>query len=1210
MTKRTFRSQMTCLRLGFALVSLFAWGCETVDTNATAKRISTRTELIGGPSALGEVGDFILQNKYIRAIVQDKGFSRGFGVHGGSLIDIDRVRAADEGDSSGGRGFDQFGELFPIAFLQALVPERVEIVNDGSDGGEAQVRLFGSGGDFFSLTKALNQAILNSHELPEYELDALNATGLKGAPTVGYDVTYGLKPDTRYIRITVRMTNITDKRTACPDGWTCDSSTGVCDRDAGVSCGDTTCDESQHCVDGACTALPFCPQVLDIPSSAGELALNALGVEPSQFQAPLGMVTLFGAGNDVFAPGVGYGVRFALDDAYIAGADLPFPALPGLLTRGLVSTSRNGISYGLFSDPKSTTPNFVQNRTSCPGGWTCNFESQACERPEGEECGESTCKTTEQCKNDQCVDIPPCENLYERAYGRPVGPDSMLVPFLASAFTGVFYAQTPDRFEAGASIEYTTLFVVGDGDAASVMDVAYALQEKEVGLLTGRVTDGFTASPVAGASVLIYGAEDGPVNQFFTDETGRFKGSLPPGQYRARVQQTPLLSDPVPFELVAGESEFLLLAAPTPGRVAVTVRDKTGRLLPAKVTVVGITDADKAMLHPRQYLFDVHAGEHWRTTDLVPDDPETPETRQFIEASEYTDNGRVVIDLPPNRDWYLYMSRGIEYSVERVKVNVDVGQTKQVAIVLNREVETPGYIGADFHLHANPSLDSNLSLPDRVRSVVGEGVEVLVSTDHNFVTDYQPTITDLGLQNWANSMVGLELTTLESGHFNGYPLIRDVGATTKGAFEWSLQPPDTIFDTIRGMGELGPDQTIVQINHPRDTILGYFEQYGVDPLTGGLPEPPDCTLPLTDPTGCIIPPNGSAFRTAEGLSTFSYNFNAIEVLNASVAGRIHHARMPASLDGLADVPDELRNNPPEVGAILCDGDSIAHAGTADDWFNMLNLGHRYIGTGTSDSHDADDHPGAGRTFVYIGTDDPGEANSRTVIEGLQSRRAIMTTGPFLEMTINDEHMGSTVSSPGGEVTLKIKVQAASWVDVDEGIIWINGQEHSRFPIQLNEGRFRYVETIRLPKDSWVVAEVRGDKSMFPVYRPVDLPPVLIADAIASFADVLGFNEAALGDLQPKLIGQHKPVALTNPIWIDIDGDTDDDGAVFEAPGPRAGRCEGFQVVYEKHRYFPDEPIPSLIPQKPTVTTSFGLPRFKGDILDVRTVFEQFGRHAH
>ena len=57
----------------------------------------------------------------------------------------------------------------------------------------------------------------------------------------------------------------------------------------------------------------------------------------------------------------------------------------------------------------------------------------------------------------------------------------MLVPFLASAFTGLFYAQTPNEFEAGEHIEFTTYFVVGDGDAASVLDVAYTLQDKKTG---------------------------------------------------------------------------------------------------------------------------------------------------------------------------------------------------------------------------------------------------------------------------------------------------------------------------------------------------------------------------------------------------------------------------------------------------------------------------------------------------------------------------------------------------------------------------------------------------------------------------------------------------------------------------------------------------------------------------------------------------------
>ena len=76
-------------------------------------------------SALGEVGDFLLQNDHIRVVIQDKGFSRGFGIYVGSLIDVDLVRPTKPGTSAGGRGKDQFGELFPVAFLQALVPDSV-----------------------------------------------------------------------------------------------------------------------------------------------------------------------------------------------------------------------------------------------------------------------------------------------------------------------------------------------------------------------------------------------------------------------------------------------------------------------------------------------------------------------------------------------------------------------------------------------------------------------------------------------------------------------------------------------------------------------------------------------------------------------------------------------------------------------------------------------------------------------------------------------------------------------------------------------------------------------------------------------------------------------------------------------------------------------------------------------------------------------------
>ena len=43
---------------------------------------------------------------------------------------------------------------------------------------------------------------------------------------------------------------------------------------------------------------------------------------------------------------------------------------------------------------------------------------------------------------------------------------------------------------------------------------------------------------------------------------------------------------------------------------------------------------------------------------------------------------------------------------------------------------------ADFHVHAHWSPDSQISNRDRVTNMAAEGVEILVSTDHAFVTDY------------------------------------------------------------------------------------------------------------------------------------------------------------------------------------------------------------------------------------------------------------------------------------------------------------------------------------------------------------------------------------------------------------------------------------------------------------------------------------------
>ncbi len=1115
-------------------------GCSEATPESLARRVDTRTDLIGGPSALGEVGDFLLENDYIRVIVQDKGFSRGFGVYGGGLIDIDRQMATAPGDTEGGNGRDQFGELFPIAFLQALEPDTVEVVADGSDGGTAIVRVAGTGADFISLTKALNQAVLNSHELPPGLLDILDTDNLVGEPQIGYEVFYELAPEARHVRIRVRLTNLTE-------------------------------------------------EPLAIPSNPARTILSVLAptIDVDTFDAPLGFVLLFGAGNKVFSPGFGYDIRFSLDDIGVgAGAGLPFPALPGLLTNGLFTTS-DDISYGFFALPdapgEEPVLNFAANRVDGEG-----------------------------------------DNLYEEALGVDVEQDTMLVPFLASSFTGVFYAQTPRELPAGGSTEFSAYMAVGNGDVGSVMDTVLALRAERgdpqpLVELFGQVEDAQSTEALEGLSVVIY--RDGvPVNQYSTDAFGRFRGTMPAGQYTARVERDPVVSDHVPFELgEADGARFVRLAAPTPAWLTVRVRDDVGSPLPAKVTVVGTAPADVGGAPYRNTLFDVQVGQHWRTHDTIEDDPDDPMTRRYIETVEYTDAaGKVRLPIPPGVQFEVYISRGIEYSLSRTRVTGRAGEATSVVAQLERVVDTTGWISADFHLHAAPSLDSALDLGDRVRSVVGEGVEILTATDHNFITDYGPTLLEEGLEDWATSMIGLELTTLESGHFNGFPLVRDVGRITKGAFEWSLRPPDELFEELRALGRFGPDDTIVQVNHPRDTILGYFEQYDINALDGSINEGLCGFANLGD---CLAP-NGPAFRGEDGMSTFSDDFDAIEVLNGSVVDQLYHLRVPADVRGL-QIPELLRDNLPPPGTILCDatvddeagtiefGTDVAFPGALDDWFNLLNRGHRAVGTGTSDSHDADDHTGYARSFLKVDDDRPRAMTDRVIVDAFKSGNLLMTNGPFVEVEIAGGAMGGEVDVDTDEgATVNIQVQAAEWIDVDRGRIWVNGEVVETFAVQLVERRFEHRTTVPLARDSWVVVEVTGDGSMFPIVRPVDIPPLQLGTAFGAIAEPLGLGGSSFGALEPDLVGVFTPVAITNPVFVRVPGSDDKDG-VWDAPGPLVRCCDGDSLgVRVGEKACPPGPEKRALPIISDLPRSFGFPRVKGDIEDVRAIFEQFGRHQH
>ncbi len=1098
-------------------------GCQSADEpTANARQIASRADLIGGPGSLGEVGDYLLENGQIRVVIQGPGFSRGFGVYGGSLIDADLARPVAEGDQLGGNGRDQFGELFPLFFLEAQVPEKVEVLSTGEDGGAARVKVSGTGGQFLTLTKSLNQVILNSHEVDFAKLASPDE--LNGAPKLAFSTVYELAPDVRYIKIETSMTNITDAD-------------------------------------------------LPIPSDVTSTLLNLVGLGEIDLDVPLGHVLLFGAGNSVFSPGEGYNIRFALEDSY--GVNLPFPALPGLLADGLMTTSRNGVSYGFVS--AGDVPNFAANRLNEDG-----------------------------------------TNQYEEVYpGVEVQDDTLLVPFVASAFTGVFYAQAPKVLTPEDTFTFTSYFIVGNGDANSVQEVIYDLKGVSTEKVLGFVRDKQTLAPVEGASVLVYegSGEAGPISQFFTDAQGQFLGQLPPGDYRARVEVDPDLSDFVSFTVGSGGA-LLNLEAPTPATVTVQIRDELGRDLPGRVTIVGTIDPSDAGKESRQYLFDLEAGQEWRPSDFIVDDPTRPETLQYIEARGYTADGNIELEVRPGKAYTIFVSRGMEYDVQRVDFRAEAGQNFPVTTVLKRVIDTTGYISADFHLHAAPSLDSSLTLEDRVTSCIGEGVEMLVATDHNFVTDYQPTIEQLGVNQWASSMVGLELTTLEAGHFNGFPLKRDVSKITRGSFEWSLSTPDEIFDRLRSMGKFGPDNTIIQVNHARDSILGYFSQHGVSALD---PQIPEISSGGFSPAA-IVSTNGPAFRrfrTEDGTecqvdepncnleSTFSFNFDAMEIFNGKRQDQVRHFRMPPSVAGL-DISDELRDNLPNPGSILCDGGEVAFPGLVDDWFNLLNQGYRIAGLGNSDSHDDhEEEPGFPRSYVFVGNDDPAFVDELAVVRGLQSQRAIVTNGPFVELFVNGQPIGSDVKDTDGTVEVRVKVQAAPWVDVSRGTLILNGQIIETFDINMSNGTFEFTTDVALDKDSWLVTEVVGFQSLFPVVAPLELGPINLTEAVGSLAGPLGFGSDTFGDLTPAETRLVTPYAITNPIWVLTQGDE------FQAPGIAPVVCDGFGTrPVGDGESKPTLPSAKKMLRDKGLTPSLWFPRDRGATHDIRALFDLHSHHSH
>jgi hypothetical protein len=1145
-------------RAGALALCVALGSCQTEPSTAglRAFRVTDRAQLFGGgPRALGDVGDYVLMNDQIRVVIQNAGFSRGFGVYGGGIIDADLRRPDEQGRGQSRElgGHDIFAEMFPSFFFQAVACNKVEILSDGSaaydkkygnktlhyDAGTAVIRASGPGGEFLTMLRLFDSLFLNYVLPTERQSTDGNAELLRMGILLAdtfvryaieiaalintnsrFEVDYALKPGARHVEIGSRIINL--------DG----------------------------------DPLPIPSALLKNQTFQNQLG----GIDFSTLRVPIGMVMLYGRLNDVWMPGIGFDLRHPLEHAFKRA--LPLPAFSGLVAEFIASASHrlnDRVSYGLIAPPSPTDFVALNADAYHNGGkwkepWT------------------------------------------------PVDNTSLLVPFTAISFIGIFSDSIQTVIPGHEYVEQVQDFIIGAGDVASIVDEMAAVRGAPTGSYEAILRDSASGEPVGDGQIVIYqelavtadafaSADDyldsglrlcetagpkslcRPYSQDYPDIAGNMIGRLPPGKYAYRVQGEGRPLGPwVRFAIDAGARTMLTPTLPPAGVIQAFAADEDGRPIPAKVSIVGRYDRPYTDAQRRSgAVFDIQAGEAYRFSDMLDDNVDGQ--RAYIEATGYTDiNGQALIRARPG-DYTAYFSRGFEYDLVPVPVHVDAGNGTAVAGRVTRVVDTTGWMSMDGHVHSDDSIDSSMAVPDRLQSAAGEGVEIAISTNHNFVTDWRPDIDRLGLSPFMVSFVGIEFTTLESGHFNSYPLDYPIGPVTHGSFEWFGRPPKELFAGLRTLAAGGAGDNIVVCNHPRDTTVGYYNQYGRSSLTGGMI--------AWGTSKRLAGANGTAFFDKDGNNLIDYGCDALEIVNGKLAHEIHGVRVPAdwpaacyvplpagfntktqldpcSLNGkilrpssttAALVPGTLllsTNAGADPGASGVDNQEAVFPGAVDDWFHRLNQGFRDTGLATSDSHaGVGEEPGAPRTFLYFGSDEPDGVTAEALVDVVKRQHAAtLSHGPFLTFTVakGDNATGGTaiaiggeLMAPGGKVTVNYRLAAPPWVSVNRIQVWVNGRLIQKLPIdpgrdlsdraRAPNGPVAGQLGLTLDKDSWIVLEAVGDRPMFPVVTGTEEPFLQVSDAVGALAGPLGI--AASTDISAVVVGNEAPYALTNPVWVRV-----------------------------------------------------------------------------
>jgi len=498
---------------------------------------------------------------------------------------------------------------------------------------------------------------------------------------------------------------------------------------------------------------------------------------------------------------------------------------------------------------------------------------------------------------------------------------------------------------------------------------------------------------------------------------------LPAGRYLARAHFFPGI-DELPLQVSAGSRRPIVLREPSGGRVRVRLRDRTGAHVPGKVTFVGLDPTRTPYFRPHD---PVRSGRYWESFK-----------NSCFPAAEGTE-----VDLPAGT-YLVAASRGPAFTLDQRTITVRGGFRLDLELTIDRVLDTRGLLSVDPHLHTLES-DGAVTVAERVRSLVAEGVEVAIATDHNRLTDYRPAVKALGFEGELETVIGNEVTVPDLMDFNTYPVAPRAGAPEGGALDPRFGEAGPAFRAARDRDPAA----LVQVNHPRGWDYDFLNIYDLE--------------------------TGSAASARPGFDT---SFDLFEAING-----------------------------PRFDA---EGNTAA----VRDWMHLLNRGIYRPIVGSSDSHEIDgDEPGYSRTWVAYDRPATGSFDERALVEAMRRGRSFVSNGPVVRLTLDGTAgPGDLHPAPRGQARVAVRIQTAPWVAADSVDLVVNGDVRDTWPVRPEDRRgpeWRRESGLRFDRDAWIIAVVRGSRSLHPVVQN---------------------REAGDGPDRAPL-----PFAITNPIFVDVDG---------------------------------------------------------------------------